>query len=117
MVTNLSRVVHYLKMTKINERDKKLKLLPLLTETIYSFEIFSEHLWLLLESKNSYLCHVTEWMTSSSSFQLTSNGKKYFHAFDQSFWQFLDKAIQKPENLLTLPSRGVFSTTLEVFCP
>ena len=48
MVTNLSRVVRWLKMTKINKHGKKLKLLPLLTESIYSFEIFSEHLWVLL---------------------------------------------------------------------
>ena len=100
MVTNLSRVVHWLKMTKINKRDKKLELLPLLTESIYSFEIFSEHLWLLLESKNSYLCHVTKLMTSSVSFQLTSNRKNYFYAFDQCFRQFPDKALQKPENML-----------------
>ena len=55
-------------MTKTNKRDKKLKLLGLLTESIYSFEIFSEHLWLILESKNSYLCHVTKLMTSSGRF-------------------------------------------------
>ena len=65
-------------MTKLNKRDKKLKLLPLLTESIYSFEIFSEHLWLLLISKNSYLCQVTKLITSSGSFQLTSSRKKYF---------------------------------------
>ena len=76
MVTNLSRVVHQLKMATINERDKKFKLLPLLTESIYSFEIFSEHLWLLLESKNSYLSHVTKLMTSSGLFQLTGDRKK-----------------------------------------
>ena len=100
MVTNLSRVVHYLKITKINKRDKKIKLLPLLTASIYSFEIFNEHLWLLLESKNSYLCCVTKLMTSSGSFQLTSNRKKYFYAFDEFFLQFLDKALQKPETML-----------------
>ena len=88
------------KNDQITEHDKKLKLLPLLTESIYSFEIFSEHLWLLLESKNSYLCHVTKLMTSSGSFQLTSNWKKYFYAFDQCFGQFLDKALKKPENML-----------------
>ena len=60
-------------MTKINQHDKKLNLLPLFTESIYSFEIFSEHLWLLLESKNNYVCHVTKLMTSSGSSQLTSN--------------------------------------------
>ena len=87
-------------MTKINKRDKKLKLLPLLTELIYSFEIFSENLWLLLESKINYLCHVTNLMTSSGSFQLTSNQKKYFYAFDQYFRQSLDKALQKLENTL-----------------
>ena len=87
-------------MTTIHKRDKKLKLLPLLIESIYSFEIFSEHLWLLLESKNSYLCHVTESMTSSGSFHLIGNRKKYFYAFDQLFLQFLDKALQKPENML-----------------
>ena len=52
-------------MTKTNKREQKLKLLPLLTESISSFEIFSEHLWLLLESKNSYLWHVTKLKTSS----------------------------------------------------
>ena len=87
-------------MTNINERDKKLKMLPLLTELIYSFEIFSEHLWLLLKSKNSYLYHVTKLMTSSGSFQLTSNRKNNFYAFDQCFRQSLGKALQKPENLL-----------------
>ena len=92
MVTNLSRAVQYLKMIKINKRDKNLKLLPLLTESIYSLQIFSEHLWLLLKSKNSYLCHVTKLMTSSGLFQLTSYRKKYFYAFDQCFRQFPDKA-------------------------
>ena len=72
----------------------------LLTESIYSFEISSNHLWLLLESKNTYLCHVTKLMTSSGSSQLTGNRKKYFYAYDQCFRQFLDKALQKPENML-----------------
>ena len=36
-------------------------------------------------------------MTSSGSFQLSSNRKKYFHAFDQCFRQFLDTALQKAE--------------------
>ena len=85
-------------MTTINKRDKKLKLLLLLTESIHSFEIFSEHLWLLLESKNSYLCRVTELMTSSGTFQLTGNRKKYF--YDQCFRQFLDQVLQKLENML-----------------
>ena len=71
-----------------------------LTESIFSFEIFSNNLWLLLESKNTYLCHVTKLMTSSCSSQLTSNRKKYFYAYDQCFRQFLDKALQKPENML-----------------
>ena len=39
-------------------------------------------------------------MMSSDSFQLTSNRTKYFHAFDQCFQQFLDKALQKLENVL-----------------
>ena len=56
-------------MTKINKLDQKLKLLSPLTESIYLFEIFSENLWLLLESKNSYLCHVAKFMTSSGLFQ------------------------------------------------
>ena len=42
-------------------------------------------------------------MTSTGLFQLTSNRKKYFYAFDQCFRQFLDKALQKPENMLKLP--------------
>ena len=87
-------------MTKINKPDKKIKLLPLLTESIYSFEIFSENLCLLLESKNSYLCDVTKLMVSSGPFQLTGNRKKYFYAFDQYFQQFPDKALQQPENML-----------------
>ena len=39
-------------------------------------------------------------MTSSGSSQLTGNRKKYFYAYDQCFQQFLDKALQKPENML-----------------
>ena len=30
-------------MTKTNKRDEKLKLVPLLTESIYLFDTFSEH--------------------------------------------------------------------------
>ena len=72
-------------------------MLPLLTESIYLFEIFSEYLWLLLESKNSHFCYVTKLITSSGLFQLTSNMKKYFYVCDQCFRQFLDKALQKQE--------------------
>ena len=38
-------------------------------------------------------------MTSSGSFQLTSNRKKYFNGFYQCFRQFLDKALQKQEKI------------------
>ena len=92
---DVNRAVHKLKMTTINKRDKKLKLLPLLNESIYSSEIFSEHLWLLLRSKNSYLSYMSKLMTSSGSFQLTGNTKKYFYAFDQCVRQFLDEMISK----------------------
>ena len=54
----------------------------------------------IITIQNSYLCHVTKLMTSSGLFQLTSNRKKYFHASDQCFRYFLDKALQKPENML-----------------
>ena len=47
----------------------KLKLLPFSNESPFPFEIFSDHLWLIAKSKNSYLCHVTKIMTSSASFQ------------------------------------------------
>ena len=46
-----------------------LKLLPFSTESSLSFKIFSEHLWLMTEFKNSCLCHVAKIMTSSASFQ------------------------------------------------
>ena len=65
MVTNLSRVV----LAKISKPGLKLKLLPFLTESIISFEIFSEHLWLLSEFNNNYLYNVTKLMTSLGSFQ------------------------------------------------
>ena len=42
-------------------------------------------------------------MTSSGSFQLTSNRKKVLYTFDQCFRQFLDKALQKSENISKLP--------------
>ena len=45
-------------------------------------------------------------MTPSVPFQLTGNRKKYFYAFDKCFRQFLDKALQKPDNMLTLFGMG-----------
>ena len=47
----------------------KIKLLPFSNESLFSFEIFGDHLWLIAQSKNSYLCHVTKIMTSSASFE------------------------------------------------
>ena len=52
--------------------------------------MFSENLWLLYESKNIYLCHVTKLTMSLAHFKR----QKYFYAFDQCFRQFLDKALQ-----------------------
>ena len=43
----------------------EIKTTIILTESIISFEIFSEHLWLVLKFKNGYLCHVTKFMTLS----------------------------------------------------
>ena len=88
------------KNDQINKHDKKLKLLQLLTESICSFEspvsIYARHLWLLIESKNSYLCHVAKLITSSGSFQLTSNGKSTLMHLINVF----DKALQELENAL-----------------
>ena len=73
MVINLSNVSGSL-VKNDQKRGKKLKLTPFLTESIISLGIFNEHLRILLESKNSYLC--------------------------QRFRLLLDIAQQKPENML-----------------
>ena len=39
------------------------------TGSIFSFGIFSEHLWLIAKSKNSYLRHVIKIMTLPALFQ------------------------------------------------
>ena len=86
-------------MAKIGKCGQKLKLLPLLTESVISFEIFSKHLW-LLKSKNSYLCHLIKLMTSSGSFKRTSKRIMSVRAFGQCFRPFLEIALQKLENIL-----------------
>ena len=61
MVSNLSRVDHQLKMSKIIKRGEKIKLLPFLTKSMIWFKIFSQ---LLFEYKNGDLFYVTKLMTS-----------------------------------------------------
>ena len=63
------RVVHWGKMTKISKHGRKLKLLPFSTELLFSFEIFSDHLFLMAKSKTTYMCQLTKIMTSSASFK------------------------------------------------
>ena len=58
-------------------------------------KIAQRHEYMLPSAANSYLCHVTKFMTSSDSFQLTSNRIKYLYAFAQCFRQFLVKATTK----------------------
>ena len=50
-------------------------MLPFLSEIIISFEIFCEHLWLLLKCENGNKSHVTKLMTSKGSFQRTTKRK------------------------------------------
>ena len=69
MATFLLRVVHWGKMIKISKHGRKLKLLPFSSELLFSFEIFSDHLFLTAKSKNTYMCHVNKIMTSSDSFK------------------------------------------------
>ena len=57
----MSRVGHYLKMTKIST----LTPLLFLTDPIISFEIFSEHLWLLLELKIVIYPVTFSWFSTS----------------------------------------------------
>ena len=66
----------------------------------FSFEIFSEHLWLIAKSKNIYLCHVAKVMASSASSQCSNKRKMCFQTFGQCFLIILDIALQKPENML-----------------
>ena len=69
MATILLRVVHWGKMIKISKHSWKLKLLPFSTELLFSLEIFSDDLFLMAKSKNTYMCHVTKIMMSSASFK------------------------------------------------
>ena len=61
--------------------------------------------------KNSYLCHVTEIMTSSASFKWTGKRKKCFHAFGQCFQLSLDKTLQNRENM----SKSYFSVFVMLY--
>ena len=78
MATILFRVVHWGKMIKISKHGWKWKLLPFSTELLFSFQIFSDHLFLMAKSKNTYICYVTKIMTSSASFKWNSKRKMCF---------------------------------------
>ena len=82
MATILLRVVHWGKMIKISKHGRKLKLLPFSTELLFTFETFSDHLFLMAKSKNTYTCHMTKIMTSSASFK---REKCAFLIFDPCF--------------------------------
>ena len=90
MATILLRVVHWGKMIKISKHGWKLKLLPFSTELLFSFEIFSDHLFLMAKSKNTYMYHVTKIMTSSASFKWSSKGKMCF----LDIWSMFSKTFR-----------------------
>ena len=62
---------------------------------------------------NGYLCHVTQLMTSSRSFQRTSERKMSFHAFGQRFQPFTDTPLQKPENMLNISKLPINENRIE----
>ena len=56
----------------------------------FSFEIFSDHLFLMAKSKNTYMCHVTKIMTSSASFKWSSKRKMCF----LDIWSMFSKTFR-----------------------
>ena len=60
------------------------------------------------------MCHVTQLMTSSGSFQRTSKRKMSFHAFGQRFQPFIDTPLQKPDNMLkSIPKLPINENRIE----
>ena len=87
-------------MTKISEPGLNLELLPFLTESIISLEIFSEYLCLLLKFRNSYSVTWLNWWRHQGHFSEPVRENLSFHAFGQYFQLFIDTALQKQENML-----------------
>ena len=90
MATILLRVVDWGKMIKISKHGWKLKLLPFLTELLFSFEFFSDHLFLMTKFKKTYMRHVTKIMTSSASFKWSSKRKMCF----LDIWSMFSKTFR-----------------------
>ena len=90
MATIFLRVVHWGKMVKISKHGWKLKLLPFSTELLFSFEIFSDHLFLMAKSKNTYMCHVIKIMASSASFKWSCKRKLCF----SDIWSMFSKTFR-----------------------
>ena len=90
MATIFLRVVQWGKMIKISKHGWKLKLLSFSTELLFLFEIFSDHLFLMAKSKNTYMCHVAKIMASSASFKWSSKRKMCF----LDIWSMLLKTFR-----------------------
>ena len=90
MATILLRVVHWGKMIKISKHGWKLKLLPFSTELLFSFDVFSGHLFLMAKTKNTYMCHLTKIITSSGSFKWSSKRKMCF----LDIWSMFSKTVR-----------------------